>query len=84
MTLRSSLVPEVLLHRPFCVLEVERHAAPTGVPRTGAWHAFDSVLKHRAESYVSGSTMSKFVADSFNVLSKFEANAVKKRPAPKN
>lgn len=50
VALRRSVVPEVLLRRLFCLLEVERQVAQTQVTRARAWQTVDSVLEHRAEA----------------------------------
>lgn len=42
--LRNSLVPEFLLRCRFCLLEVEKQVALTGISRTRAWQGVDSVL----------------------------------------
>lgn len=53
------------------------------ITRGRAWQTVDAVLKHRAESYSSGATMSKYVADQFNALAKFEVKASKNPPSTK-
>lgn len=81
--LRQSLVPEILLRCLFCLLEVDKQVAQMSISRTRAWRAVDSVLEHRAESYASGSTMAKFVAERFNAMAQFEMNVMRKPPALK-
>lgn len=82
--LRASLVPEVLLRRLWCLLEVERQVAQTGITRARAWQSVEPVLEHRPEAYSPGTAMSKFISERFNAISKFESNLAKKPPAPKS
>lgn len=84
IALRSSLVPEMMLRRLFCLLEVEKQVALTGLARARAWQTADSVLEHRPESYASSAVMAKFSADRFNQIAKFESNAARKPSAANN
>lgn len=81
--LRNSLATEVMLRRLFCLLEVERQVAQGSVSRPRAWQSVDMLLEHRPDGYTSGATMSKFIADTFNQISKFEGNLARNGGAAK-
>lgn len=84
VALRTSKLPEIMLRRLFCVLEVERQVASSNVPRARAWQTVETVLEHQPDAYATGATMAKFVADRFNAISKFETNVAKNPAGAKN